>query len=92
MSLHGESTCYLIVALKGEQVSAYIALRVTHYTNISSTLETISQRYHIEISLLDTIPLLSEPGVLLMDMDSTVIEMECIDEIAVLVRKPRLAK
>jgi len=38
----------------------------------------------LEAALLVNAPTLKEPGVLVMDMDSTTIEIECIDEIAVL--------
>lgn len=38
----------------------------------------------IEAALLNQVPTLAEPGLLVMDMDSTTIEIECIDEIAVL--------
>ena len=38
----------------------------------------------IEAALIEKAPLLSLPGILVMDMDSTTIEIECIDEIAVL--------
>ncbi|MEI6895725.1 MAG: phosphoserine phosphatase SerB [Colwellia sp.] len=37
---------------------------------------------NIEAALLSQVPTLSEPGLLVMDMDSTTIEIECIDEIA----------
>ena len=37
---------------------------------------------NIEAALLTQVPTLSEPGLLVMDMDSTTIEIECIDEIA----------
>ncbi len=36
----------------------------------------------IEAALIADAPILSEPGLLVMDMDSTTIEIECIDEIA----------
>jgi phosphoserine phosphatase len=41
----------------------------------------------VEMALLDDIantPVLNQPGLLVMDMDSTAIEIECIDEIAAL--------
>lgn len=37
-----------------------------------------------EAALIDAAPILNQPGVLVMDMDSTTIEIECIDEIAAL--------
>jgi phosphoserine phosphatase len=39
---------------------------------------------NIEAALIKNAPVLSQPGILVMDMDSTTIEIECIDEIAVL--------
>jgi phosphoserine phosphatase len=36
----------------------------------------------IEVALTQNAPKLNEPGLLVMDMDSTTIEIECIDEIA----------
>jgi len=38
----------------------------------------------IEAALIENAAKLSQPGILVMDMDSTTIEIECIDEIAVL--------
>jgi phosphoserine phosphatase len=38
----------------------------------------------IEAALIESAPKLSQPGILVMDMDSTTIEIECIDEIAIL--------
>jgi len=38
----------------------------------------------IEAALIQSAPKLNEPGLLVMDMDSTTIEIECIDEIAAL--------
>ncbi len=40
--------------------------------------------HKIEAALIDKAPTLSQPGILVMDMDSTTIEIECIDEIAIL--------
>lgn len=37
---------------------------------------------NIEAALIQNAPKLNEPGLLVMDMDSTTIEIECIDEIA----------
>ncbi|SEB03725.1 phosphoserine phosphatase [Alkalimonas amylolytica] len=41
-----------------------------------------AQANDCEVVYLEQAPSLSEPGLLLMDMDSTAIEIECIDEIA----------
>lgn len=45
-------------------------------------LELVATQLSIEICLIDKVPSLSAPGLLLMDMDSTVIACECIDDIA----------
>jgi phosphoserine phosphatase len=47
-------------------------------------LSLFSMQEQIEAALTDNAPSLSQPGVLVMDMDSTTIEIECIDEIAIL--------
>lgn len=65
-----------------------IALELT----LAETLETASLQHltalaaeqGIELLYLATRPQLSQPGLLVMDMDSTAIEIECIDEIAML--------
>ncbi|ATX81347.1 phosphoserine phosphatase SerB [Mariprofundus ferrinatatus] len=47
-------------------------------------LRPLSERLKVDIAVTDLkpSPSLSEPGLLLMDMDSTLIQCECIDEIA----------
>jgi len=49
-----------------------------------ANLAAIGLAEKIEMALIKQAPLLTQPGVLVMDMDSTTIEIECIDEIAVL--------
>ncbi|CAM3109841.1 phosphoserine phosphatase SerB [Moritella viscosa] len=46
------------------------------------TLVSWSSDYHVDYALSQTLPSLKQPGVVLMDMDSTTIQIECIDEIA----------
>ncbi|MDM5090233.1 phosphoserine phosphatase SerB [Aeromonas bestiarum] len=41
-----------------------------------------AEEWDIDICHLPALPTLSEPGLLVMDMDSTAIQIECIDEIA----------
>ena len=48
------------------------------------TLAQLALKNSIEAALLSSAPQLATPGLLVMDMDSTTIEIECIDEIAVL--------
>ena len=45
-------------------------------------LEKAATQFQVELVYLTKAPSLSQPGLLLMDMDSTVIAVECIDEIA----------
>lgn len=49
---------------------------------LNSLLDEVSKRYHIDLAIQASRPTLSKPGLLVMDMDSTVIAIECIDEIA----------
>lgn len=51
-------------------------------TTIKTTLDKLSKQYRIELAWLPCPPKLSEGGLMVMDMDSTVIAVECIDEIA----------
>ncbi|MDN4500877.1 phosphoserine phosphatase SerB [Alteromonadaceae bacterium BrNp21-10] len=44
----------------------------------------LSKQFYVELALLEQRPTLSAPGLLVMDMDSTMIGCECIDEIAYL--------
>lgn len=49
-----------------------------------AALADFSRNQAIEAAIIQHAPSLSKPGLLVMDMDSTTIEIECIDEIAVL--------
>ena len=56
-------------------------------SSLSQSRELLAQfllKNTIEAALLSKAPQLSIPGLLVMDMDSTTIEIECIDEIAIL--------
>lgn len=46
------------------------------------TLRALAAEYQADIADLDIVARLSQPGLLVMDMDSTAIKIECIDEIA----------
>ena len=50
----------------------------------SDVLNLLANDFHLEIALLADAPKLAVAGLLVMDMDSTVIAVECIDEIATL--------
>ena len=53
-------------------------------TELHPILEKLAQQLCLELCLVAQTPSLCEPGLLVMDMDSTVIACECIDEIAAL--------
>lgn len=59
-----------------------IEVRIEHEGQVVSLLEKVTESLQIELALLKSRPRLTQPGLLLMDMDSTVIAVECIDEIA----------
>jgi phosphoserine phosphatase len=52
--------------------------------DIAVLLRELSQDWSVEVVYLSDFVSLSKPGLLVMDMDSTAIQIECIDEIAVL--------
>ena len=51
-------------------------------TQARKALVTICLEEKIEAAIVEEAPSLASPGLLVMDMDSTTIEIECIDEIA----------
>ena len=51
-------------------------------TTVPALVASLSARYHVDLGVQDVQPSLNEPGLLVMDMDSTLIDIECIDEIA----------
>ncbi len=50
-------------------------------------LAQIAEQYNVDVFCINNAPQLSSPGLIVMDMDSTVIQIECIDEIAKLCGK-----
>lgn len=49
---------------------------------IKYAIEKVTYDLGLDIVFIEQAPKLSEPGLLVMDMDSTVIQVECIDEMA----------
>ncbi|WP_217516435.1 phosphoserine phosphatase [Vibrio metschnikovii] len=49
---------------------------------LDTALEPILQHLHLDYARIDEVPDLSKPGLIVLDMDSTAIQIECIDEIA----------
>lgn len=61
------------------------ALEVTEAAldeSFKAKIRTLFASEGLEAAVLHDAPVLSEPGLLVMDMDSTAIQIECIDEIA----------
>lgn len=64
--------------------------KVGHYEvalmsgSLTSDHEKILQELSIDYASLTNVPDLTKPGLIVFDMDSTAIEIECIDEIAIL--------
>ncbi|WP_232371978.1 phosphoserine phosphatase SerB [Salinimonas iocasae] len=60
---------------------------VTNHGVLAERLDEISSAYRVDMAVQEQQPRLEQPGLLVMDMDSTVIQIECIDEIAKLTGK-----
>jgi phosphoserine phosphatase len=71
-----------VEGVSGFAVCAHVSLKAID--NLNEQLENVAKRFCVELCLVDKTPSLAKPGLLLMDMDSTVIAVECIDEIAIL--------
>lgn len=59
-----------------------IFIDVVDENALKERLQGLSDKYLIDLVYQASRPTMSEPGLLIMDMDSTMIQMECIDEIA----------
>lgn len=71
------------MAAQGRLVAkADIALNLSDNQAVNAALEVAAQALQVELSVVQDAPVLSNPGLIVMDMDSTVIQIECIDEIA----------
>ncbi|MEW9798772.1 phosphoserine phosphatase SerB [Alteromonas sp. CYL-A6] len=73
--------CHSLHGHYGDSVFV-ITCSVADVAAAKAALHPLADRWRIELVLQTTQPTLSSPGLLVMDMDSTLIEMECIDEIA----------
>ncbi len=51
-------------------------------SQLTPDIELALQQMQIDYARIDELPDLSKPGLIVLDMDSTAIEIECIDEIA----------
>ncbi|WP_448553171.1 phosphoserine phosphatase SerB [Thalassotalea montiporae] len=62
--------------------SVRFAIECENITLAREQLVALTQSENFEAAIVTDAPRLDEPGLLVMDMDSTTIEIECIDEIA----------
>ncbi len=69
---------------RNNAISYRFNVTVSDLTNARQQLAKINLTEKIDSILIENAPLLTTPGVLLMDMDSTAIKIECIDELATL--------
>jgi phosphoserine phosphatase len=74
----GEASLYPV----GEQAGIPLLLLGTERFSPALVQALKAQEWDIDVCHLPALPSLSEPGLLVMDMDSTAIQIECIDEIA----------
>jgi phosphoserine phosphatase len=67
---------------RNQQTSYRFSITCTDFINARKSIADFALAQGIEAALIKNAPKLAEPGLLVMDMDSTTIEIECIDEIA----------
>lgn len=83
-----QNSCYLTidallaVNTRNKNTSYRFAISCNDFVKSRQALADFALAHQIEAALIKHSPKLSEPGLLVMDMDSTAIEIECIDEIA----------
>lgn len=72
----------------GQELAIVDTWKVGHYDvalmagELDTVLEPILQQLQVDYARIDEVPDLSKPGLIVLDMDSTAIQIECIDEIA----------
>nr|WP_284694853.1 phosphoserine phosphatase [Photobacterium galatheae] len=77
-----------IASQSGESLSVIAAWKVGHYevllleNRLSERLIAALEAQEVDYAPYQSLPDLSQPGLAVFDMDSTAIEIECIDEIA----------
>lgn len=79
-----EITALTTINQRNNQTSCRFEVNCVDFIKARKALAEFTLENKIEAALLTQVPTLNEPGLLVMDMDSTTIEIECIDEIAVL--------
>ncbi|MCW8832441.1 MAG: phosphoserine phosphatase SerB [Colwellia sp.] len=67
---------------RNQQTSYRFTVSCDDFVSARKAIADFALSNGLEIALIENAPRLNEPGLLVMDMDSTTIEIECIDEIA----------
>ena len=67
---------------RNQQTSYRFSVTCTDFIKARKAIADFTLAQGIEAAFIKNAPKLAEPGLLVMDMDSTTIEIECIDEIA----------
>lgn len=67
---------------RNQQTSYRFNVTCADFVKARKSIADFALTEGIEAALIKDVPKLAEPGLLVMDMDSTTIEIECIDEIA----------
>lgn len=78
----GSRTGEAVVVVAAWKVGSYDALLISN--DLSEALKQAVNHHQLDFARTNELPDLSQPGLVVMDMDSTAIQIECIDEIAVL--------
>ena len=69
-----------LVVVSAWSVDDYQVIRLAGV--LSTKAKKIADEYQLDVAQMGELPSLRTPGLLVMDMDSTAIQIECIDEIA----------
>lgn len=69
-----------IVVVSSWRIDDYQVVRIAG--SLSGRIKRVADEFQMDVVPLGNIPKLRSPGLLMMDMDSTAIQIECIDEIA----------
>lgn len=80
----GPVTCRVYQPHSALPLALELQLTAALSASTQQQLTAITADMALELVYLPTRPTLSQPGLLVMDMDSTAIQIECIDEIAAL--------
>lgn len=69
-----------IVVVSSWRIDDYQVVRIAG--SLTGRIKLVADEFQMDVVPLGNIPKLRSPGLLMMDMDSTAIQIECIDEIA----------